>query len=108
MTKKTIKLPSAEEIIKRLKNVYDNDHVAERFYPMIAKEAKKQLVAEGVTMMFTLKIHDFVASGYRYPGVIEDILHMYVPSFIDAIIDDKEVAEAAKVFHQEALHKDKN
>lgn len=58
-------------------------------------------MAQGVVMMFSLKIHDFVKSGY--PESMTGILHMWVPAWIDALIDDKEVAEEAKQFHQEAV-----
>ena len=35
--------------------------------------------------------------------LMEGILHMYVPQLIDALVDDKEVAEEAKSFHKEAM-----
>lgn len=98
---KVVTLPGAQEIIERLKKVSDDPYMAEKFYPMIAEEARRELVAQGIVMMLTLKIYDFVASGY--PEVMANLLHMYVPRYIDALVDDKEVAEAAKRFHQEAI-----
>lgn len=100
---KVVTLPSAEEIMSRLSKVEmgANDYMAERFYPLIAHEAGRELVAQGVVMMLTLKIHDFMSSGY--PPVMTGILHMYVPQLIDALVDDKDVAEEAKRFHQEAM-----
>lgn len=97
-----ITLPDAEEIVARLKKAYNDSYMAERFYPLIAQEAGRELVAQGVVLMLSLKIHDFVASGY--PPVMTGILHMYVPQFIDALVDDKDVAEEAKRFHQEAMN----
>lgn len=102
MPEKTIKLPSSEEIMKRLESVYNEAYMVERFYPLIAQEAGRQLNAQGVVMMFTLKIHDFVASGY--PPVMSNVLHGWVPLWVDALVDDKVVAEAAKRFHQEAIN----
>jgi len=100
---KVVTLPSAEEIMSRLSKVEmgANDYMAERFYPLIAQEGGRELVAQGVVMMLTLKIHDFMSSGY--PPVMTGILHMYVPQLIDALVDDKDVAEEAKRFHQEAM-----
>lgn len=100
---KVVTLPSAEEIMSRLSKVEmgASDYMAERFYPLIAQEAGRELVAQGVVMMLTLKIHDFMSSGY--PPVMTGILHMYVPQLIDALVDDKEIAEEAKSFHQEAM-----
>jgi hypothetical protein len=97
-------LPNAEEIMNRLKkvNMGANDYMMERFYPLIAQEAGRELVAQGVVMMLTLKIYDFMQSGY--PPSMEGILHMYVPQLIDALVDDKEVAQEAKSFHKEAMN----
>ena len=101
LNNKVVTLPSAEEIISRLRKVNDDDYMTERFYSKIAQEAGRELVAPGIVLMFTLKIHDFVESGY--PEVMASLLHMYVPHYIDALVDDPEVAEAAKAFHQEAV-----
>jgi len=103
MTNKVVTLPNAQEIKERLEKVDmgGNDYMAERFYPLIAQDAGRELVAQGVIMMLTLKIHDFVLSGY--PSVMFGILHMYVPQLIDALVDDKTVAEEAKRFHQESM-----
>lgn len=101
-------LPNAEEIMNRLKkvNMGANDYMTERFFPFIAQEAGRELVAQGVVMMLTLKIYDFMQSGY--PPAMEGILHMYVPQLIDALVDDKEVAEEAKCFHKEAINATRN
>jgi len=100
---KVVTLPSAEEIMSRLKKVDmgAKEYMEERFFPLICQEAGRELVAQDVVMMFTLKIYDFMQSGY--PPVMTGILHMYVPQLIDALVDDKEVAEEAKRFHQEAM-----
>jgi len=66
MLDKVVILPSAEEIVKRLSSVYNDAYMKERFYPLIAQETGRELVASGVVMMFTLKIHDFVNSGYPF------------------------------------------
>ena len=104
-SRQIITLPSAEEIMRRLKKVEKmgaRDYMAERFYPLIAQEAGLELVAQGVVMMLTLKIDDFISSG-GYSPFMTGILHRYVPRLIDALVDDKDVAKEAKRFHQEAM-----
>lgn len=75
---KVVTLPSAEEIMARLKKVNDDDCMAERFYPLIAWEAGREPVAEGVVMMLALKIHDFVSSGYP-PVMTGHLAHVCSP-----------------------------
>lgn len=100
--RKTVVLPSADEMLKRIKAIHDDDYMIERFYkPHLLPKAGRELVAEGVVLMLTLAIHDFASSGY--PAMIVGILHGYVPLWIDALVDDKDVAEAAKALHQEAI-----
>jgi hypothetical protein len=103
MADKVVTLPSSKEIMERLQKVDmgANDYMSERFYPLIAREGGHELVAQGVVMMLTLKIYDFMKDG-GYPPMMESILHLHVPRLIDALIDDKEVATEAKKFHKEA------
>lgn len=99
---KCITLPPADEIMRRFKEIETgDDHMEKRFYPLIAAEGGRELVAQGVVMMLTLKIYDFVQSGY--PPIIEHLLHMRIPQFIDVLVDDPDVRKAAKKFHSEAM-----
>jgi len=102
MTDKFITLPGSEEILRRLKTVSDDDVLIRSFFPLIAKEAGHELVAEGIPMMFALKIYEFINGG-GYPSFLGGLLHLSVPNYIDALVDDKEIAEAAKSFYQESM-----
>jgi hypothetical protein len=51
-------------------------------------------------MMLALAIHDCTEG---LPPMIASLLYVQVPDFIDALVDDKEVAREAKTFLQEAL-----
>ncbi len=97
-------LPDKEEIINRLKKVEMGvyNYMTEQFYPLIAQEGGRKLIARDVVIMLTIKIHYFVQS-CGYLPMMEGVLHMYVPQFIDALIDDKDVADQAKHLHQEAI-----
>ena len=104
VSKKVVTLPSKEEIMKRLRPVHDDAYMAERFLPLVAeKAAGKKLVAEGIVMMLSLAVADFVKSGY--PPQMEGVLLLYMPMYIDALVDDKEVAKTAKNFFSEAMDK---
>ena len=99
MNDKVIVLPNADEIIKRLNKVID-DELSNRLYKIIAKKAGEEKVAAGVVMMFTLGIYDACQG---YPPMMQSLMFNFIPMWIDVLIDDKEVAEAAKAFHQEAV-----
>jgi len=98
-TDKTINLPSdPQEIIRRLSSVNDEETLVSRFYPLIANDAGRQLVAEGLVIMFQLASYDFCQG---HPPMISTLIQMQIPQWIDALIDDKEVVEAAKQFMEE-------
>jgi hypothetical protein len=102
---KAIKLPSASEIMERLSRVDNDPFMTNRFYSSIASEAGRKLVARELVKMLTQKIQDFassVSSG-SYSLVLVYLLLMKVPSYIDALVDDQEVADEAKRFHQEVM-----
>lgn len=101
MNDKVITLPaSPEEIIQRLRKV-QNDDLANALYKRIAKKAGQELVADGVVNMFALNIHTTVTEDGYQPFFINLMLG-FIPAWIDALIDDKEVAEEAKRTYQEA------
>lgn len=100
MKEKVITLPAREEMLDRLKKVSDNSHMQERFYPILLKHAGEEKVAQGVVMMLALAIHDYVEG---MPPMMSNLMYMQAPQFIEALVDDKEVAQQAKTFLEEAL-----
>lgn len=100
MSEKTIVLPAREDMLRRLIAVRDIAHYRERFYPILLKDAGQRRVAAGVVMMFTLAIHDYTQG---MPPMVGNLVYMDVPEFIDALVDDKEVAQEAKTFLEQAL-----
>lgn len=101
MNDKVITLPNEEDIIARLTKVQD-DELAQKLYKNIAQRAGEEKVAAGIIMIFTLGIYD-VCQGY--PPMIQGLLLRRIPQWVDALVDDKEVAEAAKAFYKEATSK---
>lgn len=96
---KKIVLPSAEEIVRRLVAVYD-DEMTRRLYYKVAQRAGEEKVAEGVVRLFTLSIYE-VCQGC--PQMTRTLMFNFAPKWIDALVDDKEVAKAAKAFLEKAL-----
>lgn len=99
MAKTTVLPKDAAEIVRRLTAVCDEHNVVEKIYPTIAQHAGAELLPQGITVMFTLAAYDF---GQEYPPPMGTIIMKYVPRWIDALIDDKEVAEEAKKFLKQA------
>ncbi|MCQ3944717.1 MAG: hypothetical protein DPW11_02995 [bacterium] len=101
MNDKVITLPSADEMIARLMKVQD-DELAQSLYRNVAQRAGEEKVAAGIIMMFSLGIYD-VCQGY--PPMMQNLLSYNIPAWVDALVDDKEVADAAKAFWKEATSK---
>ncbi len=97
---KIIILPNKEEMLKRLMKVSDNSHLNQKFYPLLLESAGKEIAPQGVVMMFAFAINKYVEG---MPQVVEELLYMYVPDFITALINDVEVAEQIKNMLKEAL-----
>ncbi|OGJ01311.1 hypothetical protein A3I95_02330 [Candidatus Nomurabacteria bacterium RIFCSPLOWO2_02_FULL_44_12] len=90
-------------MLKRLLSVSNEPHFQERFYPILLESAGGELRAPGVVVMFALAIHDYTEG---MPPMIEQSVYMMVPRFVDALIDDKEVAKQAKDFLASATSRD--
>ncbi len=99
-TKKRITLPEREEMLRRLVAANDEPHYQEGLYPLLLKNAGQQRIAGGVVTMFALAIADYTKD---MPGTMRSLVFMSVPDLIDALVDDKEVADEAKAFLAKAL-----
>jgi hypothetical protein len=97
---KVITLPNREEMLKRLLLVDADGYLVEKFYPLLLKDAGRQLVAKGVVMLFIQTLHDYTDG---MPPMMWSVMFSRVPDYIDALVDDKEVATEAKAFLQEAM-----
>lgn len=85
---KTITLPEREDMLRRLKSVMDEPHAVERFYPLILKNAGRELVGMGVVMMLQLAVADYTAD---LPPIMGTLVQMNVDDYITALVDDEEV-----------------
>lgn len=90
----TTKLPeNPDEIMRRLRSVLDEPTAVEMLYPLIARNAGHELAPQGIVLMLTMACVDY---GKNYPPLVGETTRRFIPMWIDALIDDKEVAEAAK------------
>ena len=95
---KVVILPNEEEMLKNLLEIDDNSHLQERFYPLLTRQAGQEKVAEGVVLMLSLAISDYTQG---MPSMLSSLMYMKLPNFIDALVDDPEVAQQAKDLFKE-------
>jgi hypothetical protein len=87
-----VTLPDVDEMMKRLIGVKDDPHVNDRLYPDICRMGGKEYYGLGVTMGLVLAIHDYSEG---MPPIVENVLLMYVPKYLEALIDDEQVRRDA-------------
>lgn len=100
MSNKVITLPDSVQLLARLLEANNNDHLRERFYPMLLKEAGKNLAPTGIALMLVLAISDYTEG---MPPSMTAIMYMMAPDLIDALVDDLDVAVETKAILQEML-----
>ena len=99
---KTVTLPDSDEMMRRLKEVRDMGHLVKHLYPEFLKNAGNEYSAPGIVNMFLFGIDAFMQQGY--PPVVNSLVSLSVPRWIDALVDDPEVAAAAKQFYNEVIN----
>jgi hypothetical protein len=92
---KFIVLPQRDEMLKRLLRVSTEKYLQEKLYPLILNYAGSEKLPEGIVMLLMLSIHDYCEG---MPPMMSTILTRKVPAFIDALVDDEDVAREAKDF----------
>ena len=89
---KTVIMPIREELLQRLNQVSNNSHLREHLYPLITQAAGRELVGPGVVMMLIQSTAD---CSVGLPRVVQATTEMFIPAFIKALVDDKEVQNDA-------------
>ncbi len=99
---KVIVLPEAADMLRRLREVYDDPEIERNFYPRLVQYASDEVCIPGtIARMFMWSIVQYVWYN-DYPDVMIGLLNTLVPAWIDAVVDDREFAEEAKAVHKEA------
>lgn len=90
----TVKLPSSsEEIIQRLSKVTGESSVVKKLYPQIAVHAGRELLPQGIVLMFVLAVNDY---SEQYPPFVGGMIQRFIPMWIDALVDQKSAAKYTK------------
>jgi len=93
MSETVITLPDREEMLRRLRTVSANSDLSKRFYPILLQHAEQNRVVVGIVMMFSVAVNDYTTG---MPTGVEMAVWNYVPAWIDALVDDQDVAAEAK------------
>ncbi|HYE59749.1 MAG TPA: hypothetical protein VEA18_01025 [Candidatus Kapabacteria bacterium] len=93
--KKTIVLPDREEMLRRLKAADPDRYHEERLFPLFLKSAGRTLNATGVALMYELISYAYTFERQQPPAAY-DMMLMAADKYIDALVDDPEVAVEAK------------
>ncbi|OGY64860.1 MAG: hypothetical protein A3J53_01435 [Candidatus Harrisonbacteria bacterium RIFCSPHIGHO2_02_FULL_40_20] len=99
---KAIVLPSAEEMLTRLRKVHSDSHADSGIHPRILTHAGTPKVAAGIVMMLVLAIDEYYKKE-KFPPIMLNILNGDIPQYIDALVDDLEVRKEAQAFYEEVL-----
>ena len=87
------------EIIKRLSSVSDERNLVEKLYPLIAAKAGQQFAPRGLLLMMVLTVEDV---GNQYPPGFKSIMQLFIPRWIDVLVDNKDVAGTVKALLKDA------
>lgn len=94
-----ITLPDRATMLNRLLAVDTNDHVQERFIPLLLQHAGTEKVGEGIVMMISLAIHDYTQG---MPPMMTNLMYMNMDRYIDALAGgNRAVVKRAKEFFGE-------
>jgi hypothetical protein len=97
---KTAKLLDAKTMLERLRKVNDNAHYEERFFPLLTKQAGRELNGLGVLMAVQLAIADYTDG---MPALMANLMQYQVDAFCAALVDDAEVLADAVTAHKSIL-----
>jgi hypothetical protein len=93
MAEKLVTLPERDEMLARLKKINQSPSALEHFYPRLLANAGAELTGAGIAVMLKQALAGYILGG---SWVLVYILCAQAPQFIDALVNDLEVARDAK------------
>jgi hypothetical protein len=90
---KVVVLPERDEMLKRLLVVDDDLHLQTNLYLLLLDLAGQRFDHEGIVLKILMAVKTYTQS---LPPAMYQMVLDKVPHFIDVLVDDKEVAQAAK------------
>lgn len=92
-----VTLPNIEKMSDQLNTVEITDHIKQKLFPRLLKEAGRVVTPEAVVLLITLAIYD---SCKGLPPMIESITIQFIPQLITALItDEKALAQAMELYN---------
>jgi hypothetical protein len=86
MTTEVITLPSADEIMIRLRSVVDVRHLVVNFYPRITAHAGEEFTSEGLELMLTLAAYDYTSAS---PPEMKVVMSITLPRLLRVLTERK-------------------
>lgn len=86
MNDNLITLPDADEMMRRLRTVMNENHAVANLYPRITKYAGEQRTPIGVNLMVTLAVYDY-SDGL--PKTVAAGLEVMIPDFVQALTSER-------------------
>jgi len=101
---KQVVLPASDEITRRLISVRPGvGHYHEFLFPRIAEHGGQSKNALMIAMLVSISFESYIERAEDFPFDKDLVIATDAPEFIDAIVDDADVAKTAKLFISE-LH----
>lgn len=94
-----IVFPDRDEMLERLKHVYDQGGQEHEFYNLLLADAGREFEPEGVVLGLFLALQ----THKRNTSDPQETIGALLPRFIDALIDDPEARAAAHAAMKEAF-----
>jgi hypothetical protein len=92
-----ITLPTQEILHERLLNFSPESHFVQKFYPIIEKNAGRNLAPQGIILMLTLAIYDYAS---EMPP-IHTMLNMRFKALIKVCVENEEVQDEVIKMYEE-------
>ena len=101
---RTIIAPGREELLRRLTAIDGNEHLAERFYPLLLSYAGQEMESTGIVVAVTLSLAEYTEG---LPPVLWVHLKPRVHEFASVFTDDPDMlAEVRSVLAAAGLPTD--
>ena len=92
--RKAISLPEAEDMTKRLEALNVDVHLREGFHPLLFEHAGRKLYYEGIVLVIATATYTYCIRMTQAREWL--IIQLVIGEYVDALVDDKEVAEQVK------------
>jgi hypothetical protein len=93
---KTFTMPDVTTMNTLLNNVFCNTETNDFYFPVFYECANRIFTAKDVVLMFTKAMDGYFKTGKVRMFMTREAVWNHVPEWVDALVPDREIAEAAK------------